>query len=524
MIKVDKLSIETLKGRKLIEDVSFVLNPGDKLAIIGEEGNGKSTLMKAIYNQSFVDKYCTVTGQIDKGRDVIGYLEQRLDYAWDDFTVMDYFLMKDPTSDVDYELYNHLPMIKRMCKKYNLNEDYLDTDMQIKHLSGGEKVKLQLVKLSLYDYDAYFLDEPTNDLDIETLEILENFMLSTTKPILFISHDETLLENVANRILHIEQLIKKTKPKFTLEKASYAEYVDARNRAIEHQTQMAYSQRREKEKKEEVLRQIKQKVENALVAAKKDPSSGRIIAKKMANIKAQERRNENEEMIEIPDVEEAIKLVVDKTITLPAQKRVLDFKLPVLSAGSTHLANNVELKMFGPDRIAIVGKNGCGKSTLIKKLYKELQNVPGVKVGYFSQNYSECLDYSKPVMEELQSSSKDFNPRTLLGSLKFTREEMLHSVADLSEGQKAKVLLMKMIIEGNNVLVMDEPTRNLSPLSNPVIRRMLNEYNGAIITISHDRKFIKEVCDKVYVLNRDGLTLSRQFSSKEVTGNESEMQ
>jgi len=386
----------------------------------------------------------------------------------------------------------------------------LDDDMQIKFLSGGEKVKLQLVKLSLYDYDAYFLDEPTNDLDIETLEILENFMLSTAKPILFISHDETLLENVANRILHIEQLIKKTKPKFTLEKSSYADYVDSRNRSIEHQTQMAYSQRREKEKKEEVLRQIKQKVENALVAAKKDPSSGRIIAKKMANIKAQERRNENEEMIEIPDVEEGIKLVVDKTITLPAQKRVLDFKLDELKAGNTHLANNIKLEVFGPERIAIVGKNGCGKSTLIKKLYKALQEVPGIKVGYFSQNYAECLDYNSPVMEELQSSSREFNPRTLLGSLKFTREEMLHSVADLSEGQKAKVLLMKMIIEGNNVLVMDEPTRNLSPLSNPVIRRMLNEYRGAIITISHDRKFISEVCDKVYTLDRNGLSLSRQ--------------
>jgi len=122
MIKVEKLKIETLKGRKLIEDLSFVLNPGDKLAIIGEEGNGKSTLMKAIYDKSMVEGYSNVSGQIDTGRDVIGYLEQRLDYAWDNETVMDYFLKKDVASDIDYELYNHLPSIKRMCKKYNLNE------------------------------------------------------------------------------------------------------------------------------------------------------------------------------------------------------------------------------------------------------------------------------------------------------------------------------------------------------------------------------------------------------------------
>ena len=163
-----------------------------------------------------------------------------------------------------------------------------------------------------------------------------------------------------------------------------------------------------------------------------------------------------------------------------------------------------------------------GKTFVSVGLCLALENK-GLKVGYFSQNYAECLDYDSPVMEELQSSSRDFNPRTLLGSLKFTREEMLHNVRDLSEGQKAKVLLMKMIIEGNNVLVMDEPTRNLSPLSNPVIRRMLNEYKGAIITISHDRKFISEVCDKVYTLDKNGLSLSRQARGKKSIDGENEM-
>ncbi len=505
MIRVNNLTITTLKGRCLIDGLTMVLNSGDKLAIIGEEGNGKSTLLKAIYNNSIVEEYCHITGSITKEGAVIGFLEQKLNPEWNALNVWDYFLRETPESDSDYEAYNNFQQIETAFKKFDLETKYLQYDTPIGQLSGGERVKLQLARLWISNSDAYFLDEPTNDLDIETLEKLEEFIKTTSKPVVFISHDETLLENVANRILHIEQLIKKSKPKFTLEKCSYNEYTTKRARQIDHQTQMAYSQRREKEKKEEILRQIKQKVENALVAAKKDPSSGRIIAKKMANIKAQERRNENEELIEIPSVEEAIKLVVDKSLTVPSQKRVLDLEISELRAGEKELARNIELHIKGAERVAIVGKNGCGKSTLIRKIVLELTKVSGLSVGYFSQNYDEMLDFDSTPVEELLNSSIDFNPRTLLGSLKFTKEEMEHKVRDLSEGQKAKLLLMKLIIEKNNCLVLDEPTRNLSPLSNPAVRKMLNEYNGVIISVSHDRKFISEVCQKVYLLNERGL-------------------
>lgn len=505
MIRINNLTITTLKGRCLIEGLNLVLNNGDKLAIIGEEGNGKSTLLKAIYDSLIIEDYCHITGSIVKDGAVIGFLEQKLNPKWNILNVWDYFLRETPESDVDYEAYNNFQQIESAFKKFDLDTKYLQFDTPVGQLSGGERVKLQLAKLWISNYDAYFLDEPTNDLDIETLEKLEAFIKGTEKPVMFISHDETLLENVANRILHIEQLIRKTKPKFSLEKCTYREYTEKRTRQIEHQTQMAYSQRREKEKKEEILRQIKQKVENALVKAKKDPSSGRIIAKKMANIKAQERRNENEELIEIPSVEEAIKLVVDKSLTIPTQKRVLDLEIPKLQAGEKVLARNIELHIKGAEKVAIIGKNGCGKSTLVRKIIPELTKVSGVKVGYFSQNYEEMLDFDQTPVEELLNSSIDFNPRTLLGSLKFTKEEMEHKVRDLSEGQKAKLLLMKLIIEKNNCLVLDEPTRNLSPLSNPAIRKMLKEYNGTIIAVSHDRKFIQNVCQKVYTLNESGL-------------------
>ena len=503
MISVKNLNIETLKGRKLVENLSFVVNDGDKLAIIGEEGNGKSTILKAIINPNLISDYCSVTGEVNTNNSTIGYLEQKLSHGWASYSVMDYFLKSDVNADYEHENYNLINEIKVIFKNLGLNPNYLDSDMLIGNLSGGEQVKLQLSKLILEKPDVLLLDEPTNDLDISTLEKLEGFINSSDVPVVYISHDETLLENTATTILHIEQLIRKTKPKHTLKKCTYSEYVDERKRSMAHQAQIAYSERREKEKKEETLRQIKQKVENALASSKKNPSAGRIIAKKMANIKAQERRNEGE-LTEIPNVEEAIKLVVDPSITIPAQKRVLNFQRDNLMVGDRVLSRNLELNVVGPEKIAIVGDNGAGKTTLLRTLLNELKTVHGLNVGYFSQNYAEVLDYDQPAYEQLYSSN-GINPMTLLGSLKFTTDEMLHNVRELSEGQKAKICLMKLIVDKNNVLVLDEPTRNLSPLSSPVIREMLKQYNGAIITVSHDRKFISEICDKVYRISENGL-------------------
>lgn len=507
MFTVNNLSIETKTGRKLLENLSFSLNNGDKMAIIGEEGNGKSTLLKAMINPDLITSYCMVKGTVSNTNTKIGYLEQKLNSNWGEFTVLDFFLKENFDSDIDVEKYNQMFLIQNTLKKLNFDLHHFDNDTLIKNLSGGEKVKLQLAKLWLNENDILFLDEPTNDLDIETLQILEKYILDTKIPVVFISHDETLLENTANIILHIEQLIKKTKPKFTLKKCTYAEYVSSRKRQIEHQTQIAYNERREKNKKEEVLRQIKQKVENALVSAKKDPSSGRIIAKKMANVKAQEKRLENEELTEIPDYEEAISLIINSQITIPSQKMVLKLNLPKLIAGDKMLAKNVVLDIYGPQKVAIIGKNGCGKTTLLRQIVKELEETKGLKVGYFSQNYEDILNYENFAQAEVQKSCGELNPATLLGSVKFTREEMLSKVSSLSEGQKAKLAIIKLIVENNNVLVLDEPTRNLSPLSNPIIRGVLKEYNGAIITVSHDRKFIKEICNVVYVLNESGLTI-----------------
>ena len=171
--------------------------------------------------------------------------------------------------------------------------------------------------------------------------------------------------------------------------------------------------------------------------------------------------------------------------------------------GTRKLADDIFLRIRGSEKICIIGKNGCGKTTLIKKIAEELLKRDDIRAMYMPQNYEEQLNLDITPVDYLDKSGdkeERTRIRTYLGSLKYTVDEMEHPIAELSGGQKAKVLLLELSLSDANVLILDEPTRNFSPLSGPVIRKMLCEFPGAIISISHDRKFIDEVCDKVYIL------------------------
>ena len=172
------------------------------------------------------------------------------------------------------------------------------------------------------------------------------------------------------------------------------------------------------------------------------------------------------------------------------------------------ILEDVNFEVQDNEKIAIVGRNGCGKTTLLRKIAAELLHRTDIKAAYMPQNYEELLDMTQTPIEFLSTTGdKDeiSKIRTYLGSMKYTADEMSHSIADLSGGQKAKILLLKMSMAGSNVLLLDEPTRNFSPLSNPVIRQMLKTFKGTIISVSHDRKYIEEVADKVYELTAEGL-------------------
>ena len=487
-------------NRPLIKDLSFVLSSNDKVAIIGEEGNGKSTLLKFIYDSSLVEGYCTCAGEVISHNYKIGYLEQFLDSRWNHDSVFNYFLKSSPEAEIDYEKYNLFGDLLKIIVKMGFNEDILEENYMISYLSGGEKVKLQLCKLLLEKNDILLLDEPTNDLDIETLRWLEDFIINSKLPIIFVSHDETLLENTANTIIHLEQLKKKSDSSYTIAKIGYKEYVQTRLRKIENQNQQAAGELRNYKAEVQTLKQIKSKVQLA--------NPGRT--NRMNSLLAQEKKLEERTLTHKADVEEAINIQFHPDISIPNGKMVLDLELDDLKVGDRVLAKDISLSVQGPEHIVIVGQNGAGKTTLVKSIYEVLKIRDDIRLGYMPQNYEDLLNSNQKAIDFLKTESfSESYIRSFMGNMKFTRDEMLSFIKELSGGQKAKLLLMKMILDDCNVLLLDEPTRNLSPLSNPIIRDILTNYHGTIISVSHDRKYIKEVCQKAYWFDEGGL---RQIS------------
>ena len=328
---------------------------------------------------------------------------------------------------------------------------------------------------------------------------------------LYVSHDETLLERTANVILHLEQVRKKTAPRCTVAAVGYEAYVRGRLAGLQKQEQVARKQRAEHKAQMERWQQLYNKVDHQLVTiTRQDPGGARLLKKKMKGLKSQEKRLEKEagDYQEIPDVEEAIDFHFDGRVSLPSGKTVCSLSLPALEAGGTVLARDIQIRVVGPRHVAILGANGTGKTTLLRRLYEELRDRTDIRVGYMPQNYEEVLDGGRtPIAYLAPGGDKTAvtRARACLGSLKFTAEEMERSTSQLSGGQKAKLLLAGLLLEGCDVLLLDEPTRNLSPLSGPVVRRALSAYGGAILSVTHDRKFAREVCTEWWELTPEGL-------------------
>lgn len=505
MLQLKDVSITYKKDlRMLISGLSLVLNPGDKAALIGEEGNGKSTLMKLIYNEDLVEDYIDFSGEIIRNGCVSGYLKQELDSRDKGRSVYE-FMGEEPAF---YDMAGR--ELAEWADKLGLPVELLYSDQRVGTLSGGEKVKLQMVRILCRRPDLLLLDEPSNDIDLETLEWLEKFVNQWEGPVLFISHDETFLERTANRIIHVEMLKKKREPRHTVCNTGYMEYIEARGRHMVKQEQLARKERSEYRAQQERFRRIQQKVEHQQNSiSRQDPAGGRLLKKKMKAVKSLERRYEKEsaDMTEMPEAEEAIFFRFHGDQGIPQGKTVLDLKQETLSAGGRLLAEHIELRVRGPEKVCIIGKNGVGKTTLLKKIAGQLLTREDIRAAYMPQDYKDRMDFdSTPVAFLSKTGEKEemTKIRTFLGSLKYTVEEMEHPIRELSGGQKAKLLLLGISMDGANVLVLDEPTRNFSPLSNPVIRQMLQSFDGAVISVSHDRKYISEVCDAVYELTGEG--------------------
>ncbi len=507
MLELKNISINLKKdGRQITDNFSFTLKSGDKAVIIGEEGNGKSTLLKFIYDRRLVENYCDCGGSIIT-KSKIAYLPQMMEEKHYQKPLADFF------GDTDY--YLHTDILARL----ELTLDFILSEQKMSTLSGGEKVKVQLARLLMDESDILLLDEPTNDLDISTLRFLETFISESKQPILFISHDETLIENTANVIVHMEQLIRKTKCRISVARCPYREYLSHRQDIFSHQEQVAQNQRCEYYKQMEKWQQIYNRVDHEqrnISKADRD-HAGQMMKKKMSTILSMGKRfeREKENFLDFPQEEDAILGKFDENISLPPGKTILDFYLDSLSIGERCLAQNIRLHVTGNEHIGITGRNGAGKSTLLGFIWETLKDRKDIVTAFMPQDYEDVLDFSKTPIEYLaENYTKDevTKARTYMGSMKLIQEEMMGIIGNLSGGQKAKLLYLDMVLKKANVLLLDEPTRNFSPLSVPVVRTALANFGGAIISVSHDRKYLCEVCDKIYELTESGL---QQVNNKE---------
>ena len=500
MIKINHLTITQNKDlRDLISDLNITIQDGEKVAIIGEEGNGKSTLLRTLMGERLAD--FTIRGEIKSDLRSLAYIPQQLAEELKKKSLQDYFFL-DPT-ELDFSI------LYRLAEELHFDSNRFSSDQELGSLSGGEALKIQLIHELAKPFDILFLDEPSNDLDLETIDWLKSKIQKMRQTVIFISHDEDFLSQTADTIIHL-RLVKHRKEAETLvEHLDYDSYSEQRKAHFARQSQQAANDQRAYSKTMEKHRRVKQNVETALRATK-DSTAGRLLAKKMKTILSQEKRFEKEaqSMIQKPLEEEQIQLFFSDIEPLAASKVLIRLEKENLSIGERVLAQELQLTVRGQDKIGIIGPNGVGKSTLLAKLHQLLSSKREISLGFMPQDYQETLQLDLSPVEFLSQTGHKEEIQKIqshLASLNFSYPEMHHQIHSLSGGQQGKLLLLNLVLRKPNFLLLDEPTRNFSPTSQPEIRKLFANYSGGLVTVSHDRRFLKEVCTSIYSLTEHGL-------------------
>ena len=506
MLQINHLTLTHRKDLSdLVRDLSFTAHAGERIALIGEEGDGKSTLLRAIAGDPAVREYADVSGQIFTDG-APGYLPQELPAGDRSKTAYEFFCDSP-------DFFDQSPRaLGALAASLSLPEDAFYSEQRMADFSGGERIKLQLARILAALPAALLLDEPTNDLDGESARWLGDFMISCPLPVVFVSHDEALLRRAATGVLLLERLRRRTAPRATFLSVPYEAFVRQREAGFARQEQLARKEREDYAQKMERYEAIRRRVErdqNAI--SRQDPGGARLLKKKMHAVLATGRRfeREAEEMTAMPEREESIFARLTCT-PLPAGKTVLSLDLPALRAPNGRLlARDVCLTVRAGEKLLLCGRNGAGKSTLLRAIRAALAPRADLRAFYMPQDAGELLDLDKTPLEMLERTGGGQERAlagVMLGSMKFTAEEMNHPCIALSGGQKAKLMFLMMARSEANVLLLDEPTRSLSPLSGPVVRRLFADTPATIIAVSHDALFARAVCTRALRLSESGLS------------------
>jgi len=499
-------------GNTIFSNISFSVPDNARIGLVGPNGAGKTTLLKIMTGQQE-----PTSGQftINKGLKV-GYIAQEnaLDEnktIWDEMlTVFDNLIEKNkritkmqeqiaehPEDEDLLKRYDQLAYdfeqeggftyqaeIKSILNGFNFKEN--TWQKVIRTLSGGEKTRLAFVKLLLQKPPVLLLDEPTNYLDLDTLDWLEAFLKNYQGAIITVSHDQYLLDHLANQIFELNF------GKLTTFKGNYSQYVKERE-LMDSQQEAAYEKQQEKIKKEEEF------IQKNLVRAS-------------TTKRAQSRRKALDKMERIKPPKHKQKVRINFTSDRPSGKEVLIAKDLTIGYPDKTMVSDIDFQVNKNDRVAIIGPNGIGKSTLLKTIMKKLEPKDGsikygasLDIGYYDQEL-QSLDPSKTVLDTIWDRHKTMpekDVRSILASFLFTAEDIDKTVGQLSGGQKARLTLTVLSLEKDNFLLMDEPTNHLDIEAKEVLEQALDNYDGTLLFVSHDRYFINELANKIISV-RDG--------------------
>lgn len=512
MLNVHNLSVSFM-GSDLFSGITFKLNKGDRIGLIGKNGAGKSTLLKVLSKDIE-----SSGGTMAFDKDIrMGFLRQDIDFvqgrtileeayqAFEEIKQIEVELEDinhQLTTRTDYESDSYTELIQNLTDKqeryellggYNYQGDTEkilqglgfqreDFDKLTDTFSGGWRMRIELAKLLLQNNDILLLDEPTNHLDIESIIWLENFLKNYAGAIVLVSHDKMFLDNVTNRTIEISlgQIYDYKKP--------YSQFLELREEIKEKQIQTQKNQQKEIEQTEKLIEKFRAKASKASMA--------QSLIKKLEKV----------ERIEVDQDDNAV-MNVRFAISKEPGKIIVEAENLAKSYGDKKVLENVDLLIERNSKIAFVGQNGQGKSTLAKMMVGEipfkghLKLGHNVEVGYFAQNQSEYLPPEKTVLEIMEDAATDTNRmrvRDMLGSFLFGGDAVDKKAKVLSGGERNRLALCKLLLHPFNVLIMDEPTNHLDIASKNVLKEALKNFNGTLILVSHDREFLQGLCTTVY--------------------------